>query len=128
MTKNAYVGPNEPFFGQKTLIFMGVSKIFGTHMMEDHLGNLSALFFDQAIDQMGQKWPYLAENALRARAGKRHPLLWGTTHEHQEFPKETIEFSLSKKNQTNWPIEIWTLKQEMETDYNNAIIREHTYD
>ena len=34
---------------------------------------------------------------------------------HQEFSTETIEFLLSK-NQTKWPIELWTLKQEMETD------------
>ena len=33
---------------------------------------------------------------------------------HQEFPPETIEFPLSK-NQTKWPIELCTLKQEMET-------------
>ena len=78
MTKNAYVGPNEPFFGQKTLIFMGVGKIFGTHIMENHLGNLSALFFDQAIDQMGQKWPYLAKNVkFWAVLGPKIHFFWG---------------------------------------------------
>ena len=30
---------------------------------------------------------------------------------HQEFPQETIEFPLSK-NQTKWPIELWTFNTE----------------
>ena len=34
--------------------------------------------------------------------------------EHQNFTPETVEFALSK-NQTKWPIKLWTLKQEMET-------------
>ena len=38
---------------------MGVSKSFGTQR-KNHLGNLSALFFGQALDQMGQKCRYLA--------------------------------------------------------------------
>ena len=42
---------------------MGVSKSFGTNITENHLGNLSALFFGQALDQMGQKCRYLAQNA-----------------------------------------------------------------
>ena len=42
---------------------MGVSKSFGTNITENHLGNLFALFFGQALDQMGQKRWYLAENA-----------------------------------------------------------------
>ena len=37
--------------------------------------------------------------------------------------KETNELSLSK-NQTKWPIELWTLKQEMETDEDHATMRE----
>ena len=41
---------------------MGVSKSFGTNITENHLDNLSALFFGQALDQMGQKCPYLAKN------------------------------------------------------------------
>ena len=39
---------------------MGVSKSFGTNITENHLDNLSALFFGQALDQMGQKCRYLA--------------------------------------------------------------------
>merc|ERR1712012_415261 len=50
-------------FGPKILIFMGVRKSFGTNITENHLDNLSALFFDQFLDQMGQKCQYLAENA-----------------------------------------------------------------
>ena len=50
-------------FGPKILIFMGVSKSFGTNITENHLDNLSALFFGQFLDQMGQKCQYLAENA-----------------------------------------------------------------
>ena len=63
MTKNADFGPNLAIFGPKSLIFMGLSKSFGTNITENHFGNLSALFFGQALDQMGQKCRYLAENA-----------------------------------------------------------------
>jgi len=55
MTKNADFGPILAVFGPKILIFMGVSKSFGTNITENHLDNLSALFFGQALDQMGQK-------------------------------------------------------------------------
>ena len=47
-------------FGPKILIFMGVSKSFGTNITENHFGNLSALFFGQALDQMAKNadiWP-----------------------------------------------------------------------
>ena len=60
MTKNAYFGPILAVFGGKILIFMGVSKSFGTHIMKKAPGNL---FFGQAFDQMGQKCRYLAKNA-----------------------------------------------------------------
>ena len=49
-------------FGPKILIFMGVSKSFGTNITGNHIHNLSALFFGQALDQMGQKCQYLAQN------------------------------------------------------------------
>ena len=42
---------------------MGVSKSFVTNITENHLGNLSPMFFGQALDQMGQKCRYLAQNA-----------------------------------------------------------------
>ena len=41
MTKNADFGPNLAIFGPKSLIFMGLSKSFGTNITENHLGNLS---------------------------------------------------------------------------------------
>ena len=63
MTKNADFGPNLAVFGPKILIFMGVSNSFGNNIAENHPGNLSPLFFGQALDQMGQKCPHLAENA-----------------------------------------------------------------
>ena len=63
LTKNTNIGPNLVVFGPKILIFMGVSKSFGTNITENHLDNLSALFFGQALDQMGQKCRYLAQNA-----------------------------------------------------------------
>jgi len=64
MTKNADFGPNLAVFWPKILIFMGVSKSFGTNITENHLDNLSALFFGHALDQVGQKCQYLAENAI----------------------------------------------------------------
>ena len=63
MTKNADFGPNLAVFWPKSLIFMGLSKSFGTNITENHLENLSALFFGQALDHMGQKCRYLANNA-----------------------------------------------------------------
>ena len=63
MTENAYFGPILAVFGPKILIFRGVSESFGTNITENHLGNLSALFFAQALDQMGQKCRCLAKNA-----------------------------------------------------------------
>ena len=52
MTKTAYFGPILAILGPEILIFMG----------ENHIDNLSALFFGQALDQMGQKCQYLAQN------------------------------------------------------------------
>ena len=63
MTKNAYFGHILAVCGPNILIFRGVSKSFGTNITENHLDNLSALFFGQALDQMGQKCRYLAQNA-----------------------------------------------------------------
>ena len=63
MTKNEDFGPNLAIFGPKSLIFRGVSKSFGTNITKNHLDNLSALFFGQALDQMGQKCRYLAQYA-----------------------------------------------------------------
>ena len=60
LAKKANFGPNLAVHEHKILIFLGVSKSFGTHIKENHLGNL---FFGQALDQMGQKGRYLAKNA-----------------------------------------------------------------
>ena len=62
MTKNADFGPNLAVFGPKIIILMEVSESFGTNITKNHLDNLSALFFGQFLDQMGQKCQYLAEN------------------------------------------------------------------
>ena len=63
MTKNADFGPILADFGPNILIFRGVSKSFGTNITENYLDNLSALFFGHALDQVGQKCRYLAQNA-----------------------------------------------------------------
>ena len=54
MTKNSFFAPNLAFFGPKILIFMEVSKSFGTNITENH----------QELDQMGQKCQYLANLAV----------------------------------------------------------------
>ena len=63
MTKNAIFGQHFAILGQKILIFTGESKSFGTHIMEKTPRQLVHIDFGQALDQMGQKCPYLAENA-----------------------------------------------------------------
>ena len=69
MAKNADFGQNLAVFGPKTLIFMGVSKSFGTNITEIHFGNLFASFFGQALDQVGQKCRYLAQTLVYTRIG-----------------------------------------------------------
>ena len=64
MTKNEDFGPNLAVFGPKILNFMEVSESFGTNITENHLDNLSALFFGQPLDQIGQKRRYLAQNVI----------------------------------------------------------------
>ena len=65
MSKNAYFGPIWAIFWSKILIFMEVSKSFGTNLTENHFGSLSTLYFGQSLDQMGQKCRYLAKNAKK---------------------------------------------------------------
>ena len=50
---------------------MEVSESFGTNITENHLDNLSALFFGQSLDHMGQKCRYLAENASFGQIGPK---------------------------------------------------------
>ena len=55
MTKNADFGPNLAIFGPKILIFMGVSKSFGTHIMENPPRHLVHIGFWSGIGQNVQK-------------------------------------------------------------------------
>ena len=62
MTKNADFGPNLAVFGPKILIFMGVSKSFGTNITDNHLDNLSAFFFWSGSKSNGPKMPIFGPN------------------------------------------------------------------
>ena len=78
-------GPKMPIFGQKSQIwpgrvwpknpnFMRVSKSFGTHITEKPPGQLIRFFLGRALNQMGQKCPYLAKNAsFGPKLGLRFP-------------------------------------------------------
>ena len=77
MTKNAYFGPILAAFGPNILIFMGVSKSYSPNIKENHLGNLSTLFFGQALDQMGQKCQYLAQNDQKMNILDQFWPFWG---------------------------------------------------
>ena len=63
LAQKANLWPNLAVLEPKILIFMGVSKSFGTNITENHFGNLSALFFGHALDEVGQKCQYLAQKA-----------------------------------------------------------------
>ena len=60
---------------------MGVSESFGTNITENHLGNLSALFFGQALGQMGQKAPIFGPKcqfwAKFGRFWAQNQISWG---------------------------------------------------
>ena len=85
MTTNADFGPNLAIFRPKILIFMGVSKSFGTNITENHSGNLSALFFWSGIRSngpkkadiwpkmpvLGQIWPFLGPKSNFLGAGSK---------------------------------------------------------
>ena len=64
MTKTAHFGPNWAFIGPKILIPAGGTKVLVPTQRKYSQGTLFALFFGWASDQMGQKCPYLAENAV----------------------------------------------------------------
>ena len=85
MTKNEDFGPNLVVFGPKILIFMGINNSFGTNITENHLDNLSALFFGQALDQIGQKKPifgpkchFWAKFGRLSRGLEKSPWVWGS--------------------------------------------------
>ena len=56
---------------------MGVSKSFGTNITENHLDNLSALFFGQALDQMPIFGPKCQFWAKFGRFWAQNPIFWG---------------------------------------------------
>ena len=73
LAKNAIFGPNLAVFGTKILIFMRVSKSFGTH-----IGTFVVLFFGRHGPKMpifGQKSQFWAEVG-RIRA--KNPILYGS--------------------------------------------------
>ena len=57
--RKAYFGAKMAVFGPNILIILGVNKSFGTHLSENHLGTLFALFFCRARHQIGQIWSIL---------------------------------------------------------------------
>ena len=48
--RESQFGPNLTVYGQKILIFMGVSKSFGTHITEKPPGQLVQIVYGQALD------------------------------------------------------------------------------
>ena len=62
-----------PMLGPKILIFMRVSKSFGTQIMEKPPRQLVPIVFWLAWEQMGQKCRYLAKNA---RFGPNLAVFW----------------------------------------------------
>ena len=63
MAKNVDFGPNLVVFGPKILIFMGVSKSFGTHIMEKPPRQLVRIDFWSGNRSNGTKCRYLSKNA-----------------------------------------------------------------
>ena len=57
MTKNADFGPILAVFGPKILIFMGVSKSFGTNITENPPRHLVRIDFWSGMGRNGQKMP-----------------------------------------------------------------------
>ena len=55
MTENADFGPNLDVFGPKILIFMGVSKSFGTHITEKPPRQLFRIVVWSGIDSLMHK-------------------------------------------------------------------------
>ena len=55
LTKNAYFGPILAVFGPKILIFMGVSKSFGTNITENPPRHLVHIVFWSGIGQNVQR-------------------------------------------------------------------------
>ena len=58
-------GPNLAVYGPKILFFMEVSKIFGTHIMENHLSakHLVCIVFWSSVGPNGPKMPVLGQKS-----------------------------------------------------------------
>ena len=52
---------------------MGLSKNIGTNITENHLDNLFASFFGQALDQMGQNANIWPKELILAKIGRYGP-------------------------------------------------------
>ena len=82
---------------------MGVSNRFGTHLTENHLGTLFALFLGQPWDQMGKKCQYFA-----LRHNKYHKfwtmfnLIGGTVRAIKKCPKMKTDMVRAGITE-NWP-------------------------
>ena len=81
MTKNAYFGSILDVFGPKILIFMGVSKSFGTHIMEKPPRQLVRIVFWSGIRSNGPKMPIFGPKcqfwAKFGRFWAQNPIFWG---------------------------------------------------
>ena len=65
--KKAYFWPNLAFLGPKILIFMGGSKIFGTHLTEKPPRHLFRIVFWSGMGLKGPKMPISGPNAYFGR-------------------------------------------------------------
>ena len=81
LTKNASFGPNLVVFGPKILIFMGVSKSFGTNITEKPIRQLVRIVFWSGIISNGPKMPILGPKcqfwAKFGRFWAQNPIFWG---------------------------------------------------
>ena len=81
MTKNAYFGPKLAAFGSKTLILMGGSKSFGTHLTENPPRKLVRIVFLSGIGSNGPKMMIFGQKcqfwAKLGRFWAKNPFLGG---------------------------------------------------
>ena len=93
-----------PFFFTTSLIFTGWSKCFGTHIAENHLGNLFILFFWLGMEpNNGPKIPIFGQNAVFCRFWAKKSIFVGKgikllVHSYQGTNETTL---LCQKH---WPV------------------------
>ena len=93
-----------PFFFTTSLIFTGGSKCFGTHIAENHLGNLFILFFWLGMEpNNGPKIPIFGQNAVFCRFWAKKSIFVGKgikllVHSYQGTNETTL---LCQKH---WPV------------------------